>query len=242
MDFAQHAELIVITSFFSSIISSLTGMGGGFILLIVLASFLPPAVVIPLHGALQLISNVFRISFFFRYINGSIVGLFSAGAVAGAFVGRTLMVEIPEDRFRLFIGFGVLIMTWLPKSIRVPGIKGLFAAVGAGSTFLSIFVGTVAPLTAPFFLRAGLIKEHLVATKSACQIPLHVLKLAVYFSAGFLISPWLTTLAAAIPAMLAGVWTGKALLKRIPEQRFYLLLQIIITALSLRVICLTLIS
>lgn len=242
MDFAQHAELIVITAFCSSIVSSLTGMGGGFILLIVLASFLPPAVVIPLHGALQLVSNVFRISFFFRHINWTIVGLFSAGAVAGAIAGRVLIVDIAEDPFRLVIGFSVLVMTWLPKSVRVPGIKGLFAAVGAGSTFLSIFVGTVAPLTAPFFLRAGLVKEHLVATKSACQIPLHILKLAVYFSTGFLFSPWLTTFVAAIPAMLIGVWTGKTLLKWIPEQRFYLALQIIITLLSLRVIYLTLAS
>ncbi|MCP4754796.1 MAG: sulfite exporter TauE/SafE family protein [Proteobacteria bacterium] len=232
----EQTIIIVAAAFFSSIVSGLTGMGGGFILLVFLASSFPPTVLIPLHGSLQLISNLSRGFLFFRHIDWKIAGLFAVGAMIGSFFGSLLLIDIPQTSFRIVLGIAILAMTWMPKLEKVPKVRGLFAYVGAGSTFLSLFIGATGPLIAPFFLKSGLIKENLVATKSACQIPLHVFKIIVYLTSGFLLGPWIPVLAGAIPAMFLGIWTGKQLLGKVSERKFYILLQAIITILALRML------
>lgn len=230
-------SLVIITAaYFCAIVSGLTGMGGGFLLLVFLTPLFPPAILIPFHGSLQLISNISRSTLFFKHINWRITALFATGAMIGAAVGSQLVISLPADKFRLILGLAILVMTWMPKLEKVPRIRGLFLYVGGVSTFLSLFIGATGPLIAPFFLKAGLSKEGLVASKSACQIPLHVFKILVYLSTGFLLGPWLPILAGAVPAMFLGIWTGKKLLGRVPEKQFFRLLQIIITLLAIRLL------
>ncbi len=236
----DHTFVIIAAAYFCSIVSGLTGMGGGFLLLVFLTPLFPPVVLIPFHGSLQLISNVSRSTLFFKHINWQITVLFTTGAMIGAAAGSRMVISIPADKFRLILGLAILVMTWMPKLKKVPRIRGLFLYVGGISTFLSLFIGATGPLIAPFYLKAGLTKEGLVASKSACQIPLHVFKILVYLSTGFVLSPWLPILAGAIPAMFLGIWTGKKLLGRVPEKRFFQLLQIIISLLALRLLYQTL--
>ncbi|HEX6016365.1 MAG TPA: hypothetical protein VFY87_32095 [Geminicoccaceae bacterium] len=44
------ALLLVGTSFFTSMLTGALGLGGGIMMLAVIAAFLPPTVVIPVHG------------------------------------------------------------------------------------------------------------------------------------------------------------------------------------------------
>ncbi len=232
----DHSFIIIILAYLCSIVSGLTGMGGGFLLLVILSPLFPPPVLIPFHGSLQLISNLSRFTLFFQHINWRMTVLFATGAMLGAAAGSRIIVDIQVDRFRIMLGLAILIMTWMPKLKRVPRLPGLFFYVGGVSTFLSLFIGATGPLIAPFFLKAGLTKEGLVASKAACQIPLHVFKIIVYLSTGFLLGPWLPILAGAVPAMFLGIWTGKKLLGKVPERGFYILLQIIITLLAMRLL------
>lgn len=52
--------ILLVTSFLTSLISGALGIGGGALLLTVLATLLPPAALIPVHGVIQLGSNVGR--------------------------------------------------------------------------------------------------------------------------------------------------------------------------------------
>jgi len=58
----EETALILTAAFFSSIVSGLTGMSEGFILLAILTTRFPPSILIPLHGSLQLISNLFNVA------------------------------------------------------------------------------------------------------------------------------------------------------------------------------------
>ena len=51
---------LVALSLFTSALTAAAGIGGGLVLLSVMASFLPPIVVIPTHGVVQLGSNAGR--------------------------------------------------------------------------------------------------------------------------------------------------------------------------------------
>ena len=53
---------LVLLSFMTSALTASVGLGGGLVLLVALASFLPPLVVLPVHGVVQLGSNFGRAS------------------------------------------------------------------------------------------------------------------------------------------------------------------------------------
>jgi len=48
---------LVALSFFTSMLTATIGIGGGLLILTVMVSFLPPFVVLPVHGVIQLGSN-----------------------------------------------------------------------------------------------------------------------------------------------------------------------------------------
>lgn len=99
----------------------------------------------------------------------------------------------------------------------------LLLAVGAGAGFLSGFTGAVGVVFNDFYLRHGLAKEEVVATRGADELLLHVIKIGLYASFGLL-----TPRAAAIGALvaLAAVASSVAarrLLSRVAEPLFRIL-------------------
>ena len=54
------AGLLIVLSFFTSLITATFSLGGGTLMVAVLALVFPPAVVVPIHGAVQLGSNAGR--------------------------------------------------------------------------------------------------------------------------------------------------------------------------------------
>ena len=104
--------LLLATSFFTSLMTVTLGIGGGALLLAVLAVFLPPAALIPVHGVVQLGSNVGRAVLFIRHICWSVVPGFTLGAVIGVTVGGRIAVDLPPALVQagvgLFIVFTVL--------------------------------------------------------------------------------------------------------------------------------------
>ena len=59
---------IVIVSFFTAMITSIAGAGGGTILLAYMLQFINPLVAIPIHGTVQLTSNITRAFLFRKYL------------------------------------------------------------------------------------------------------------------------------------------------------------------------------
>ena len=65
---------LVALSFFTSALTAAVGIGGGVVLLAVMASFLPPLVVLPVHGIVQLGSNSGRAAVMRAHIHWRIGG------------------------------------------------------------------------------------------------------------------------------------------------------------------------
>ena len=86
MEFGD-AILLAAAAFLTAILSAIVGMAGGITLLSVMLLNLEPLVAIPLHGAVQLVSNGSRAWIQRSHIEWSIAGRFArlllpAGAVA----------------------------------------------------------------------------------------------------------------------------------------------------------------
>ena len=207
-------------------------MAGGIILFTVMALFLSPTVLIPFHGAIQFASNASRVMLHFKKISWRITTPFALAALPGAYLASRIVVEIPEDLFRGGLGIFIILMTWVPPIKNTPQIKGKFFILGFVTTFISIFVGATGPFMAPFYIREGLVKEDLVATKAACQLFLHLFKVLAYLSIGFQITEFGGLLAILMGVAFLGNAIGKEILKKMSDQSFMIIIKIIITLLA----------
>ncbi|PWU58373.1 hypothetical protein DLE60_22070, partial [Micromonospora globispora] len=82
------------------------------------------------------------------------------------------------------------------------------------------------PLTAPFFLAAGLTRAAYVGTEAAAALTLHLSKTAGYAAAGLLTRDVVLLGAALTPATLAGAWVGRRIVGRISDRLFVLLVEV----------------
>lgn len=211
-------------------------MAGGILLLAVMSEFFTPAVLIPVHGIVQLASNGARSVILFRHIRWQIATWFMVGAMLGALLGSQFVINIPKSTFQIGIGVFILVATFAPRPKVAGHFQGKWFSVGTLAGFLSLFVGATGPLIAPFFLREGLPKEALVATKAACQSMAHLFKVGTYIALGFLLEPYVALLIAMVVAVFCGNYIGKQLLHRIPEWWFLNFFRVVVIVLGLRLI------
>jgi uncharacterized membrane protein YfcA len=88
--------ILIITALLTSIISGMTGMAGGTILLAIIASLVETAYVVPLHATVQLISNSTRLLLFFKHIKWKIILFFLVGVLPGALIGIYIFGSSPN--------------------------------------------------------------------------------------------------------------------------------------------------
>ena len=227
---------LVAVSGFTSALTAAAGIGGGLVLLSVMASFLPPVIVIPTHGAVQLGSNVGRAALLRRNIDAGILLPFVLGALIGVAVGANVLVALPTATLQVILSLFILASVWLPK-LKSAGVapRG-FAIVGALATFCTMFVGATGPFVAAFLSPDRLPRHAVVATHAACMTVQHAFKVVAFAVLGFAFVPWIPLLAAMIGAGFLGTVVGKRLLDRLPQKSFTRLFNLILTVLALRLL------
>ncbi len=230
----MEALALIAISFFSSMLTAILGLGGGILLISVMPGLLPAAAVVPVHGIVQLASNVSRALFGLPHVRWPIVRAFAAGAVLGAAAGSTIVLDVPTTWLPLLLGAFVLVVTWTPKSAFDLRWPGRFFTLGAVQTFVSLFVGAAGPLTSPLLLREELSRDRLVVTHGALMSVLHALKTATFVFLGFELAPYLPLLAGMIVSVTLGSWAGTRLRARLDPERFRKAFKIVLTLLALR--------
>lgn len=237
---AEALTLLALVAAASAALSAVVGMAGGIVLLAVMLLYWPPLVAIPIHGAIQLVSNGSRTLVLREHVVWRLVPRFAALLLPCAFAGLALARALPPGATRLAIGIFVLIATWRPQWLRVGTAstdpeRRLFWLGGAVG-FLSTTIGAVGPMMAPFFLQLGLDRQGLVGTKAACQSLQHVAKLVAFGVTGFVFREWLGPLALLAAAVVVGTWLGSRLLVRVSETNFRRLYLTVLTVIALRLV------
>lgn len=224
---------LIVLAGFTSFLTAAMGAGGGLLLLVVMASFLPMAIVIPVHGLVQLGSNANRMLLTYRHVDSSMLLFFVAGGLIGALMAFFVVSDVPLDWMKLFVGGFVLFLLWGKKpSIKESSPLGK-AMAGLSTTFLSMFVGASGPLVGSYLHTKGYDKMRFTATFSSSMTMQHTLKALVYGVAGFAFWQWLPLVIAMIAAGAIGTWLGLKLLNKIPAERFKRIVQIILSVLAL---------
>jgi len=228
------ALVLVITAGFTSFLSAAMGIGGGLLLLIIMANVMPIAALIPVHGLIQLGSNANRAVMTRAHVQWDIWRYFVFGALGAAVLASLVLVQLPASVLQIGIGVFVLLLTWgiTPKKRELSKFaRGL---VGFITTFLSMFVGATGPLVAALIHAQRADRHQLVATFSACMTVQHGLKLIVFIALGFAFTPWLALVSLMIAAGWLGTWLGLKMLNRFSQEKFAFWFKLVLTGLALR--------
>ncbi|PJZ58038.1 sulfite exporter TauE/SafE family protein [Leptospira barantonii] len=174
------------TAYASFLLSAICGGGAGLILIPVLGAFLPIQFVPAALSIGTFTSSASRLFVFFRRIRFDIVRWFLPPAVGAVWLGAWLIQYVNPLFMEAFIG--IFLISNLPilfkkenpsESYDKPKVVHL-AIIGFLAGFVSGITGAVGLLFNKFYLRSGMSKEEIVATRAANEIFLHLIKLVLY--------------------------------------------------------------
>jgi uncharacterized membrane protein YfcA len=227
-----HAMLLVAASFMTSFITAAFGIGGGAAMIALMSYFVPPAALIPVHGAVQLGSNGGRTFVLRQYVDWVRIAAFSAGAVFGAGIGAAIAIRLHNGAILIGLGLFIIASTWIPlrrmAAIRSPG----FTVIGALTTFIGMFFGATGPINAALLSNSFSDRKIVVGSLAALMSTQHGFKVLGFAIAGFAFAQWLALILAMIASGFAGTVAGSRLLHAMPEHRFRLVLKGLLTVLA----------
>ena len=224
---------LLAVSFATSFTTAAFGIGGGVALLAVLASLLPPAALIPVHGVVQFGSNLGRMGLLIRHVDWPLVTAFALGSVIGAGLGGAFAVQLPPGGVQIGVGLFIL---W-SVAFRPPAfLRRQGAVTGAVSTFLTMFFGATGPFVAAYLKSRDLGRYAFVATHATMMTLQHVFKTLAFGLLGFAFAPWLPLIAGMIATGFLGTLAGKRVLGVTTDARFHVALNFILTLLALRLV------
>lgn len=236
--------VLVAAAFATSILSAIIGMAGGIVLLSVMLLFLDPLDAIPIHGAVQLVSNGSRTFIQRKHVDRGIAWRYALLLLPAGVLGLWLAQALPPAAVRMLIGVFVLFATWAPGLLLLgthpedTDRQRRFITLGGVVGFLNPTLGATGPLIAPFFLNLGLTRQALVGTKAACQALGHLAKLVVFGGAGFAFLAFAEPLVWLCLAVVAGTWLGSRILGAVSETLFVRLYKTVLTLIALRLVIL----
>ena len=227
------ALALMAASFCTSLLTAAFGLGGGVVLLGILATLLPPAALIPVHGLVQLGSNAGRAVMLRAAIARDVLLPFLAGSVVGIALGGLVVVELPPAAFRIGIGAFILwSVFWKPPAF----IRRSAWLAGGVSSFLTMFFGATGPFVAAYVKTQGFGRVAYVGTNAACMTAQHLLKVIAFGLLGFAFAEYVGLIAGMIAFGFLGTLTGGRVLMRIDERRFAFVLNAILVVLAARLI------
>ncbi len=203
---------------FASTLSGVFGMAGGMVLMGALAYALPVSAAMVTHGAVQFVSNGWRAILHRRHVSWRIVGHYAIGSTLAALI--LVIVTYQPTKAWVYLWLGLAPITaWIPKrrlhldaARRPDAILCGFLVSG-----MNVAAGVSGPLIDVFFVRTGMTRHSIVATKAATQTFAHSVKV-IFYGAPLLTMTGLTGMpplwffAVAAPlAMLGAVLGGYAL-------------------------------
>ncbi|WP_409308372.1 sulfite exporter TauE/SafE family protein [Pectobacterium sp. B1J-3] len=214
------AGILVFCSFLTSALTAALGLGGGVTLLAIMGLGMPVSSLLPVHGIVQLGSNLSRTLIQRLYVVWPLVLWFFIGSVVGIALGAPVAAWIPDSIAKIALALFIL---WSVFRRRGPAkkVNRLYFIFGGAITSLgTMIVGATGPLVAGLISSQGITKQPLIATHATCMVLQHSLKILAFGLMGFAYASWLPMLIAMIASGVLGTVLGTRLLDNLPEKLF----------------------
>ena len=231
--------LLTLLSFFTAMMTSIAGAGGGTVLLAAMLQFMNPSEAIPVHGVIQFASNIARAWLLRKFVKWEIILKFSIMIPLGVYLGLEIFQSFDAEDIKKLIGLFIIIAL-IFQNIKF--IKNLIISsnwyyiVGLFTGILNILVGVIAPLLAVIVKQSINEKKSIVGTLGYFGLVGNVTKIIGFSLIGFSFLEYLDTFLLMIPATLLGSRIGQYLLDKISNKLFFYIFQIILIFLALRLL------
>ena len=219
-----------------SFITASLGLGGGALTIATMALIMPPTVLVPLHGVVQLGSNFGRAVLLKKHVLYKVLPMFLVGSLIGIIIGGKVVVTLPIFLLQGILAIFILYSTWVPGFTAQKPKKIAFFGAGLVGAFTTMFVGATGPVVAPFALAASEVRQQFVATHASFMTIHHSFKLIAFGFLGFAFGPYIPLLIGLLLFGFAGTYLGKIMLNRLPEKLFRSLLKAVLTIMAGRLI------
>lgn len=217
--------LLFVAAFMAFTLSAISG-GGASLLVVPLLQRIVPVSAVP--AALSIgtgASSVSRIAAFRRDVRWDVAAWFVPAAIPAAMLGAASLRFFNPTYVQLLMA--LFLIGNLPYVFRPPSelenkpiSPAVLLCVGAAAGFLSGLMGAVGVLFNRFYLKYGLSKQQIVATRAMNEVLVHIVKLVAYAYMGLMSAHafW----AGAVVALAALLASGalKPLLLRLPRAAF----------------------
>ena len=231
--------VLTLLSFFTAMMTSIAGAGGGTVLLASMLQFMNPSEAIPVHGVIQLSSNIARVWLLRKFVKWTIILKFSLLIPLGVYIGLEIFRNVDADDIKNLIGLFIIIALVLQnlKFIRKITISSnWYYLIGFLTGILNILVGVIAPLLAVIIKHSLNEKKSIVGTLGYFGFVGNFTKIVGFSLIGFTFIEYIDTFLLMIPATLLGSRIGQYLLDKISNKFFFYIFQVILIALALRLL------
>ena len=231
-------ELLTLTVFatLTSLLTAVAGLGGGMLLLALMAQLFAPSILIPLHGIAQFFSNANRGWIHRSKLEWSYLKPFVLGSTIGAFAFVPLVVFVNPTVGALLVGLFILLVTWFPKWLNASRLP--YIVSGALTSGLGVLFGATGPLAMSAHPKANWTKEQIVGNHGAAMAFQHGIKVVAYLVAGVQLYEYLPHIVALFVGAWLGTFIGTKLLRKFTDDRFKTMLKWVLTILAIRLILL----
>jgi uncharacterized membrane protein YfcA len=226
--------LIILASFVTAAISAGIGIGGGSLLLGLMANVLPLSIVIPLHGIAQSFSNIGKAYLGREFIDFSITLPFVIGAIIGTGIGLLIWMHLPLSFNQMLLGGFLLISTWRPTWLYLHRISTWIG--GIISSVLSVFSGATGPLVMALLPIEKLSSKQIIATHGTIMTIHHAIKVVGFVLIGFSITEHALLIIGLFVASLGGSFVGNRMMIRLSEKTAKKAIKWVLTLLAINLI------
>ncbi|MDJ1470329.1 sulfite exporter TauE/SafE family protein [Xanthocytophaga flava] len=222
----MSAFWLMICALFAFSLSAVCGGGAGLLLIPLLKTLLPASNVPAALSIGTAMSSISRIAVFKSHIQWKIVSWFVPAAVPAVWLGAWLLKYLNPLYLELILG--LFLVSNLPMLFNSKKESGstrqlpvfYLSLIGAAAGFVSGLTGAVGLLFNRFYLRYGLTKEQILATRAANELLLHLIKIFLYAMLGLLTRDVLILGGLIAIAAIASSWGMKWLLSKINDSWF----------------------
>lgn len=213
---------VLMTAFATAIIHGGTGIGGGFLMAIVLAPLIGVEPVVPVMAVALTMSGLARVFLNRDALNWSAYRWVMATTLPGLILAALVYAALDASVIALILGSTILasvpLRHWAARRSIVAGPRALMGAGGVYGVISGASVGA-GMLLIPFLMGYGLSRREFVGTLAMIALTMNATRSVIYGSADLLGNGWLALGVLCGLATLPGNWIGQKMLRGMGESR-----------------------
>jgi uncharacterized membrane protein YfcA len=226
----------------AGVLGGVIGFGTTIILMPALVYFYGPIQAIPVIALVATVANLSRIFLWWNVIQWRVCLVYSLTAIPFTVLGVNTLVQLNERLIEITLGIFLILLIPIRRWMRKKNFYlklWQMGLVGAAIGYLTGIVATTGAINTPFFLAYGLTKGAFLGTEAASTLSILFTKGITFHQLGFLNTTAIIQGLLIGGCVLAGSIFSKRIVLALPEQKFLLLMELVMLISGLSILAMS---